>query len=188
MIQEVQYNRLLISLLSKHQSTLRDKGKITTRHRIRETCPYTRHSPTELPSLQTLCKSEIHRKLKFTTLIPESFIHNYTYSREATLAMPLPRTVIHSLLDTPCLIHTRSLYITPQLSQQSTMVYIRKDSMLYTAVLRKHQGNRDAELLTKYFLRQDLYTRLRTLFGEEFYNMAILHLLPTGLKFKRNNQ
>ena len=68
--------------------------------------------------------------------------------------MPLPRTVLHSLLCTPCVIHTRSLYITPQLSQQSTMVYIRKDSMLYTADLRKSQGIRDVELLNKYFLRQ----------------------------------
>ena len=86
--------------------------------------------------------------------IPGSVVHNYTYSRKATLAMPLPRTVLHSLLCTPCVIHTRSLYITQQLSQQSTMVYIRKDSMLYTAVLRKSQGIRDVELLNKYFLRQ----------------------------------
>ena len=120
----------MISLLSKHKPTFRDNGKIITRHRIREICPYTRPSPTELPSLQTLCKSEIHRKLKFTTSIPGSVVLNYTYSREASLAMPLPRTLLHSLLGTPCVIHTRSLYITPQ-QGESYRIYIHTLQRIY---------------------------------------------------------
>lgn len=151
-------------------------------------CSAERSDPFEIPTLQKLCLSTLHKKLHLETKGENNYIwKNFTLGNWIYRKLPIPKSLQDELktLLTGCIRHKGGHYMTTRAQDRGMMkIYIKKTSPLYFR-LKRDQVFSEKEL-SMYHLRYYLWYKIRSTYSREEIVNSILTEIKQSIGFRRN--
>lgn len=178
------------NLIKKHFN-MRDDSKeyIITYPRCSFKCNVKGTNPREVRTLKKIALSEVHQAMKYTTYInQETRLDNFFITQHCWKTLNIPETLKKELKESymNCIKHKNSVVIRQSIHDVSTEVYIVKDSLTYRR-LKNDKILRQTEL-EKYFLRFQLWSKIRYRYSRTMLQNELIPQLRKDLRARRNQQ